>query len=200
VERTFFDKLLAPGSEFNRRHTACLTRIADEIGVPSASMEDVIQDTWLEAVKHRHLFHGVDGEQNPSVWLQKVVCSKSVGEIRRLDRRQTESLDGSRSELADLAAAKRAKAAENGEWLKTMMDALAEHHSEYRWILCERFLKERPIKGLAEEKGVTEHAIHCQITRALQELCRLMSAHPGCEERQFRKRRRRSAAVRVDIF
>jgi predicted kinase len=41
-------------------------------------------------------------------------------------------------------------------------------------LLCGRLLERRPIKALAEETGLTIHAVHCRLNRLVTKLrCRL---------------------------
>jgi DNA-directed RNA polymerase specialized sigma24 family protein len=105
--------------------------------------------------------------------------------LRQLKRRQatsvgtqpTERLDASANDPADVAAAK-----DERERLAATLEELRVEHPEYEWLLREHFLRGRPIKELAAEKGVTEHAIHGRMTRALKAMRRLLSRrHPGNE-------------------
>jgi hypothetical protein len=61
--------------------------------------------------------------------------------------------------------------------VRVSLERLREERPKYAWVVHEYFLKERPIKELAAEKGIKEHAIHCCMTRALQALHHLILEH-----------------------
>jgi DNA-directed RNA polymerase specialized sigma24 family protein len=106
---------------------------------------------------------------------RKIMRDASVDEVRERHRHGGQSLP---AELIDHRAsdpASQAEAKDQCEWVIASLKELSHECPDYAWMLREHFLKGRPIKELADERGTTEHAAHCRMTRALKALHRLMS-------------------------
>jgi RNA polymerase sigma factor (sigma-70 family) len=155
--------------DFYRIQSARLSRIAAARGVPPDQVEDVVQEVWLETVANWARFRGEHGAQRLLSWSAKVMHGKTVDAIRRLDRRRAQPLP---ADPVDGSTSPR-EVEEWREWLAAKLEELRENDARNCRLLCGHFLDGRPIKDLAAETGLTIHAVHCRISRALDKLRRL---------------------------
>lgn len=100
-------------------------------------------------------------------WSRHVAHNKAVDLRRRLNHRRAESLDDMGIDPVDMGASNIAEA----ERLFTSLDSLLEMLRAKQPFNCrlarEHHLNGRSIKELAKETGLTEHAIHNRLHRAL---------------------------------
>jgi DNA-directed RNA polymerase specialized sigma24 family protein len=78
VEYSPFKKLLTTDRTFFRIESLFLANHAAGMGVPPSEIEDVVAETWLEAVKYGHQFADKDLKKRLHHWLLRVVHSKSL--------------------------------------------------------------------------------------------------------------------------
>lgn len=168
-----FPGLYAPWQEFQRSQSACLSRIADEMGVPPERIEEVVQEVWLDAWKDRQGFLGQDVDQRLATWLSKVVRSKSRNALRRMKREQAVSLDTLPAEMVDCETEEPAElmdAEERDECLNAAFEELRKGEPLNCWLVWERVVNRRSIRELSDETDLGTHAITCRIGRTLKKL------------------------------
>lgn len=164
-------EMKTPWEEFHRSQTERLSQIAAKMGVPPVLIADVLQEIWLDAIKHSELFQGDRAEEYLSHWLGTVVSSKSSDALRRLKRPRVESLDALTVEPVDDAAddaVELLQAQEQREEVAGIIEILRKESPFNCRLLCEHILEDRSLPDLATETGLGVHAISCRISRALK--------------------------------
>ncbi|MGH7169235.1 MAG: sigma-70 family RNA polymerase sigma factor [Gemmataceae bacterium] len=167
AEESTFQRLLKQDSSFYRSVSADLTRTALERNVPRAEVVDIIQEAWLKAVRHQEQFEGADIEQRLRCWLRKMVRRKVLDFLRHHDLHRSASLDAEGIDLLDDIGAEVVEAAEQAEWLATLLDKGRAGNEENDRLIRGHFLHKRSLKELAAALGVTQNAIDCRIRRHL---------------------------------
>lgn len=171
---------------FTRVHGEYLARLAVKLRVPRHLIEDLVQSVWVKILARWDSFRKPDGARRLLALSRKMLHDMAVDTMRRRDQRRATELDTATTELfadgmrdpLELAIGK-----EIGESVRAGLQKLREKDA---WLLSEHYLKERPIKELAEEKGLTEKAIRCRMTRAVKALRRIL-----CPPRRNRRGRER---------
>ncbi len=170
---------------FCRSQSQRLARVVAEMKLSREQIEDLTQEVHRKILARWEEFRRLGGAEELLALSSKMMHDDAVDLIRRLnvsratalDTELAESLVSKVGELAALVAANELR-----QWLEAGLAELEKENADHAWLLREHFLKERAIQDLAEEKGVTVHALHCQKTRALQEMHQLLSGrHPSDE-------------------
>jgi len=171
AEHSVLHHLLETDDTFYRTVSKYLTRLAAGIGVPQSEVEDVLGETWLEAVKMRHHFTS-DGDNRRRLvnWLAKVVRGKAVDALRRLNKHRCESLGtGEEEPIADKEQ-KQAETAEKIEKLNALLARLQSVDPENCWLACQRHLKRKTIRELAGKTGRSANEVRCRIYRGMERM------------------------------
>lgn len=159
------DSLLTTDETFYWAESKYLARRAAAMGVPRSDVPDVVAEVWMEAVKHRHEFVGVDAVRRLHGWMMQVVHSKAVDALRRREQHRYEALDTGKEEPFDAAEAKRAETAERNEWLDVLLAKVwAGNEVGLRWLwahACEAC----SLQQLARQSGVKRSAVESRIRR-----------------------------------
>jgi RNA polymerase sigma factor (sigma-70 family) len=170
VEHSPFKKLLTTDETFYQSESLHLADRAAGMGVPPSEIEDVVSETWLEAVKYGHQFADEDLKKRLHHWLLRVVHSKAVDALRRLHHHPCESLHSTKEEPTDDAEVKRGDVSEWREWLTVRLEKAGAGKEESLRLLCGHFLHQRSIQDLARESGMKPCAIDGRIRRFLRNL------------------------------
>jgi RNA polymerase sigma factor (sigma-70 family) len=170
VEYSPFKKLLTTDRTFFRIESLFLANHAAGMGVPPSEIEDVVAETWLEAVKYGHQFADKDLKKRLHHWLLRVVHSKAVDALRRLHHHPCESLDAVEEGPIDDVEAKRREVAELRQWLDALLDNSRVCNEEIPRLLDAHFYQGRSIQELADESGTTAKSVDCRLRRGLYKL------------------------------
>lgn len=165
IEQSAFERLLGSDPAFYKRVSKHLAGVAADMGVPPSEIWDVVEEAWMEAVKHRHLFSGDDFKQRLVRWLSKVVRGKAVDALRWLGSHPCEALDSSEEEMLDDAEARRAATVEEREWLDVLLDKVSPGHEESVRLLRAHYFQGLSVRELALEHGMTPDAVDSRIRR-----------------------------------
>lgn len=168
-----FAGLIMPWDQFYCFQTERLSRIAARLGVSPDRIDDVIQEAWLDALKHRRGFQGDHVDRRLSCWLTAVIRSKSRDALRRHHRRHTKSLEELPADPVDRKTQEPKEQMEKREEDAIFAARLEELRKEdplNHKLLIEHKIKKRSLKELATELGLTAHAMTCRIDRTLKRL------------------------------
>lgn len=182
VEHSAFDRLLESDKAFFRTVSRQLTRLAACLGLPPAEVEQVVAEAWLKAVKHRYLFEGVAIKHRLRCWLIKVVSGKSVDALRRLSKHPDESLNTCENELIDATEAKRAKTAEEHEWLEVLLEEASQGDEENVCLLRLHYFQGISIPELARLYGMTDKSVDSRIRRLVKKMGQLAKRNINVRE------------------
>jgi RNA polymerase sigma factor (sigma-70 family) len=155
---------------FYRLQNQHLARCIARLRLPPERVEDVLQEVWKATLARWDSFREPEGARRLLAWTRRVAYNKAVDLVRRLNRRRATSLDTPLIELVDTKVVRTAESARNSEVLETLLEILRCEQSMNWWLVCEHHLKDRSAKELAKETGLTEHAIHNRLNRALNRL------------------------------
>ena len=125
VERTqpsALDDLLDREQAFFQTMNRRLTRILIGMNVPRSAIEDLLEEAWIAAVKHRRSFSADRIKRHLFCFLRVVARHRAVDLLRRLDTHCCYSLDREEEELMDARVAKDAETAELREFLDVLME------------------------------------------------------------------------------
>lgn len=150
----------------NRR----LKRYIAPLRLPPEQVEDVLQEVWRTTMARWDTFRNRGDAWYILAWSRRVAHNKAVDLRRRLNHRRAESLDSVRIEPVDTKAVRRTESAEKNEMVYSLLAILHREQSKNCWLVREHYLNGRSIKELAEETGLTEHAIHNRLHRAFNRL------------------------------
>lgn len=151
--------------------TSRLLGFVKKLGVPRSRREDVVQETWRDALEYRMRRPGAHTEAEMRSLLERIAHDRVVDMYRKLDAHRIESLDALAMELMAPNSAASVNAVEEREWMETILRKLQGRIGERdRWLLCQHKLERRTIKDLARETGLTASAVKNRIQRALAEL------------------------------
>lgn len=170
IEQSAFDHLMESDPAYYRRVSKYLAHIAAHLGVPPSEIWDVVEETWLEAVKHRHLFSDKDIERCLVCWLSKVVRGKAVDAQRRLSRNPYESLATVEGKWIAADETLHAGTSEKITQLNSLLVRLQREEPENGWLVWEHYWKRRTISELAEETGRTANEVRCRVYRGVERI------------------------------
>jgi RNA polymerase sigma-70 factor (ECF subfamily) len=123
--------------------------------------EDVVQDTWLTAVRRIRTFDPERGSF--AAWLQGIAVNVLRNQLRReaCRRRLTPSANGQVAAPADAALEQRERA-------EQIFRALAELPERYEAVLRAKYLEQQGVQAIAAAWGETPKAVESLLTRARQ--------------------------------
>lgn len=173
IEKSALDKLLEMDKEFHPTTSKELADILVRMKIPPFLIEDLVQEAWLSAVQHSELFDQFEAREPKRRllgFLTKVVHDKAVDILRRLDCYPCESLDAEEAEPIDDAEAKHAKAAEQREWLETLLAKIRPGHEDNVLLFRLHFFEEYSIQQLAQKFGITTDAVDGRVRRLMNKL------------------------------
>jgi RNA polymerase sigma-70 factor (ECF subfamily) len=132
--------------------------------------EEVVQETWLTAVRRLATFDPVAGSF--AGWLRGIAVNLLRNHFRRDCRRQ--SCPAARERLADPADAE-ALRREQAELVGRALSALPDH---YEAVLRAKYLDGRSMADIAQARGESVKAVESLLTRA-REAFRASYSHDG---------------------
>jgi RNA polymerase sigma factor (sigma-70 family) len=164
-----------------RIHRRRLFEVATKLGLQPDEIEDIVQDLYATMLARGEQLREEGGAEDWFAWSCKVMRDKAVDEFRRRDRRSASPLDALPTEPMDRHASESeylAEAEECRECLGALLGKLEGGDKENGEFLRRHYLEEESCQSLAEETGISVHAIECRISRTLQVLRRLNAESP----------------------
>jgi RNA polymerase sigma factor (sigma-70 family) len=169
--------------DFYRAVTARIVWIAEKIGVPKDQCADVAQEAMLSALEHNKESPGTYTLVQLRSWFALVGCHRAVDARRKLVQNCFQSLDDLPAEPMDAKAERGEEGAAWIECVQTLLERLRRENSKDCRLVYERYLEERKIGELAEERGWTAHKVSVRIHRAMQKMRSWASESSSrCEE------------------
>jgi RNA polymerase sigma-70 factor (ECF subfamily) len=164
-----------------RRHNQRLYRAARAIMGDEAEVEDVLQQTYMNAFSHLHQF---EARAQFSTWLTRILINEASHRRRARQRAQAavEPVRDSREDVLDGAAApepdpeQRAYAGELRRLLEEAVDALPE---PYRVVFMLRDVEGLSTAETADVLGLGHEAVKTRLHRGRLMLRRLVRARVG---------------------
>ena len=163
-ERTIRDAVLAGDADAWRRwYDAHFDRLARYVhwrcGGLRELADDVLQETWLVAVRRLSRFDPAKGAFFD--WLCGIASNAARSAIRARCRQKTRS----RSLVPgdDAAAPDTADATEKAERVAVALSALPDH---YEAVLRAKYLDQRPVDEIAATSGISPKAVESLLSRA----------------------------------
>jgi RNA polymerase sigma-70 factor (ECF subfamily) len=153
-------------------HASWAHRLARSL-VGEAAAEDLVQDTWLAALRRPP-----SGDRPLRPWLGTVLGNLARERARRRSRRQAREEAGSRPEGLPSAA----ELTERTESQRLLMEALLELEPASRQLVLLRFVEEHSAAAIGRELGLPASTVKSRLERGLAELrARLDEKHGGRE-------------------
>jgi RNA polymerase sigma factor (sigma-70 family) len=150
-----------------------LRRLADALVHNRADAEDLVQSTWLTAMRH-----GPDPARPARPWLGQVLRNVFRMDVRANARRQAR--EGEMVWHLQPDSGTTADVLERLQLQKTVVGLLVELEEPYRSALTSRFFEGRSPPEIAREQGVPEGTARWRINEGLRRLRnRLDEAHGG---------------------
>jgi RNA polymerase sigma-70 factor, ECF subfamily len=164
-----------------RRHEAKAFSRAFRITRNREDAQDVVQESFHKAFMHLDSFQA---KSSFSTWLTRIVINEGFMCLRRNRTRREISLDGVKSESADLFPPeipdRRENPAETYEQLETeyiLCEAINQLHPKLRTVVCLK-LQERTVREIAEILGPGIGTLKARLFRARQKLRVLLKRSP----------------------
>ncbi len=179
IETSAFDHLLTTDRAFFRRESRRLACRAARLGVPSSDIPDVVAEVWWDAVKHRQELADAATQQWLDRWLMRVVRTKAADARRDRAQHACEVLGTGEQEPIDVAAAKRAKTAEQREWLAALLAQIGPDNEEGLCWLCAHVCQDYSLRELAQFIGRKRCAVESRIRRVRKKLLDLADGELG---------------------
>ncbi len=140
------------------RHQRWLLRLARRLVADEAGAEDLVQETWLAALKAPPRERGaIRG------WLRRVLVRQAGHEYRRdAARREREHATGARTASPSTAAI-----VARAEVQQRVSRAVLELDEPYRETVLLRFFEDLPPREIARRMGVPVETVRTRVRRAL---------------------------------
>jgi RNA polymerase sigma-70 factor (ECF subfamily) len=155
-------------SELYRRHSPMATRVIRRITRHTEDAEDVLQETFLRALRHLPSF---DGRAAFSTWLTRIAVNCALMLLRRRRAHPENSIDikldgGQRLafDLTDFSPNPERICLQNEEALQFTC-AVGHLPQSLRGILVARYTTDARIKELAMAFGISEAAVKTRLSR-----------------------------------
>lgn len=146
-------------------HFDLVWRTARRLGVPEASVDDAVQDTFL--VLHRRLAE-YDGRASTKAWLLGILVRVVSDHRRRFRRKESHCEPSDESTIASSRPDQVEQVAQS-ESVQLLNELLSELDEEKREVLVLRQLEEMTVPEIAEALGANVNTIHSRLRAARRE-------------------------------
>jgi RNA polymerase sigma-70 factor (ECF subfamily) len=149
-----------PAAFFDAFYEPVLRFVARSTGAPRPDVEDLVQETLLEAWKSRDRFRG---EAAPRTWVLAIARNRVrlSARARAGDRRR---LEGALRALETERIPR--DLVESDEARRRVRRALGEIGTDYAALLARRYFDGLSVRALAAERGENEKAVESRLHRA----------------------------------
>jgi RNA polymerase sigma-70 factor (ECF subfamily) len=164
-----------PGAFFDAHYSRVFRFVAGRTGASREDVEDLVQETLLEAWKGRGRFRG---EAALYTWILAIARNRILMGRRSAGRRHER-------ERVARALAEVETSPVPGELLETeelrfrIRRALEALDPELAGLLIRRYYEGRAVREIAEERGETEKAVEARLHRAREEFRIKLKEEPG---------------------
>jgi RNA polymerase sigma-70 factor (ECF subfamily) len=154
------------------RHAGWVESLARSLIVDQDEVDEVVQDTWLSALRHRHRH-----ELNLRSWLARIVKNsmrQRSRTCRRFERREQEiAVPDELPSTVDLLRVK--------ELRRDVRKAVLNLPEPTRSTVLFHYHEGLSSKAIAARHGVAEGTVRSRLSRGLQQLCAALEARYGRE-------------------
>ena len=159
-ENSLFEKI------YNEYQWA-LRRIAATFQIPSADIDDIIQETFLSFFQHYHLWQSTEHTKE---LLVKILKRKSIDCLRMHSRRDGISLDNIGNEenaklLVALSASRPLDLLIRKEYINRIAEEITKLNPEWKQIIIWYFLEQRSISEICNMLDITAAVCYARIYR-----------------------------------
>lgn len=156
-------------------HGPSLRRLALDLARDEAGAEDLVQETWMVALRREP-----PAEAQPGPWLRGVLRNVFRGARRGEHRRQRREALASRREAAPDPSA---GLLERAEILRRIVGHILELDPIYREAILLRYFEDLSTPEVAERLGVPVDTVHTRVRRGIEKLRGSLDAEHGGERR-----------------
>jgi RNA polymerase sigma-70 factor (ECF subfamily) len=164
-----------PATFFREFYSRVHRFISVSTGAGPSDIEDLTQETLLQAWKDRKRFRG---EASPLTWVL-VIARNRTGDFGRRELRRRASdevaLALARMDAEDVPE----ELLENQELGARIRRALSEISQEHARLLLRRYVDGLAVRAIAEEKGESESAVESRLRRACEAFRRRLQKEGG---------------------
>jgi RNA polymerase sigma-70 factor (ECF subfamily) len=154
---------LDPSAFFDEFHPRVFRFVAAATGAPAADVDDLVQETLLEAWTNRAQFRG---DSSLLTWVLSIARNRVKMRLRSLGKKaslETALRAIDREEIPpDLIRSEEAAGA-----VRRALDAIDPHHAD---VLLRRYFDGLPVRTIADQLGESEKAVESRLHRAREAL------------------------------
>lgn len=152
--------------------TAWVRALARRLCADSAAADDLVQDTWLAALRHRP-----DDRSSPRAWLGRVLVNL------HLARRRTEANRGARERGAARheALPSSSDVVERVQSSRALVEHVLELEEPYRSAVLARFFDGLSAEEIARREGLPSSTIRTRIQRGIEKLRARLQREKGTD-------------------
>ncbi len=152
--------------------TAWVRALARRLCSDSATAEDLVQDTWLAALRHRP-----DDRASPRAWLGKVLVNL------HLARRRSEANRGARGRSAarEESLPSSSDVVERVQSSRALVEHVLELEEPYRSAVLARFFDGLSAEEIARREGLPSSTIRTRIQRGIEKLRARLQREKGAD-------------------
>jgi len=141
-----------------------------QVGGREEDAEDIVQETFLAAIKSAHRFQG---SARVSTWLYSIAAHKVADYHRRRRRRKEEPLPLLEFNLSELDSPE--VLLEKTELRERIWAALERLPDHYRTVLVLRYIEGLTINEIMEVTGQSQKSVESTLTRAKRAMANILN-------------------------
>lgn len=166
-----------PSAEELLRHSAWVQALALRLVRDAGTADDLVQDTWLAALKH-----GPTGDEKLRPWLSRVL--RNFSRMRTRSERAREQRERRVATPHD-SWPSAGELVERLETQRELVDALLALEEPLRATLILRFCEDKSAAEIARRTGVPQATVRWRVMRGLERLREKLDARHGGERRAW---------------